>query len=144
MCNGIETGREWEGQRGADGDVEVYVVSVVATAFYLPCFLFYFLFFGVRLRVFTDCSWFFDFLTRVRRQSLWHFNCLFAQFAHAKPPGPRSGPSQGIPRLCTQVLKCSTRLEVIVLKFHILTKDLRVNGRVECRVLTPKSQGLQA
>lgn len=62
---------ESERERGADGDVEVYVVSVVATAFYLPCFLFYFIFFfGVQLCVFTDCSWFFDFLTRVRRQSL--------------------------------------------------------------------------
>lgn len=45
MCNGIET-EESERERGPDGDVEVYVVSVVATAFYLPRFIFYFIFLG--------------------------------------------------------------------------------------------------
>lgn len=87
MCNSIEIGgaRGRERDRVAAGDEEEYVVSVQANDFYLPRFLH--TFFGVQPGVFTDFSWFFDFLTRVRRQSLWHFNCLFAQFAQAKPPG---------------------------------------------------------
>lgn len=79
MCNGIEIGRARESEREGQLEtyVEVYVLSVLATAFYLPRFLFifsrslsFFFFFGVQLGVFTDFSWFFDFLTRVRRQSL--------------------------------------------------------------------------
>lgn len=105
-----------------------------------------------RIFYLVSVFWFFDFLTRVRWQSLWHFNCLFAQ---SPPVCPHLLCILRGPRSCIRILHPTQVLRLCFRKpntfpsffsggwelflFFILYSPLR-NRNLPCPVVESPSQ----